>query len=281
MRIEGNTINDVALETDDTGAVVVYVEQNSGHSECVPQGILIQHNNISNVVDASSRDGRSVCVHGQSTNPGSCRNHTWAVYLDGVSSGVTVEGNVLDATLQGGIYLHQGCNNTVTNNVLVGGQQSQLMVGDFNQVGHTIRRNILQWTASEAAAVSRGNNLLPWVAPLIEVSDDNIYWAPGVDVLNGTGAPTPLFPAGGGGLQQWREATGHDKSSVVADPMFVDAAAGDFRLQLNSPAWALGWQKIPPPPTGGAHAASRRSEGHLMSEGGKGASPGGLFMFAS
>ena len=38
-----------------------------------------------------------------------------------------------------------------------------------------------------------------------------------------------------------------DAHSIVADPLFMDAAAGDFRLQADSPAISkLGWQPIPP-----------------------------------
>jgi len=42
----------------------------------------------------------------------------------------------------------------------------------------------------------------------------------------------------------WQEM-GLDAHSVVADPRFVDAANGDYRLQPDSPALKLGFQPIP------------------------------------
>jgi len=43
---------------------------------------------------------------------------------------------------------------------------------------------------------------------------------------------------------EWR-ALGPDAGSLLGDPMFVDAAAGDFRLQEGSPALDLGFEPIP------------------------------------
>lgn len=37
-----------------------------------------------------------------------------------------------------------------------------------------------------------------------------------------------------------------DVHSVAADPLFVDTEGGNFRLQDKSPAFALGFQRIPP-----------------------------------
>jgi len=48
-------------------------------------------------------------------------------------------------------------------------------------------------------------------------------------------------------LSEWEawQALGLDRHSVIADPLFVNRAAGDYRLKPNSPALKLGFKPIP------------------------------------
>ena len=57
--------------------------------------------------------------------------------------------------------------------------------------------------------------------------DENLYWhADG----------KPVMFADGMDFEQWQQKHGQDAKSIVADPLFVDAREGDFRLRDDSPA---------------------------------------------
>ena len=69
-----------------------------------------------------------------------------------------------------------------------------------------------------------------------------IYVEPGLD-LRIAFHPIP-DPSAKLSWDEWRK-TGADAHSILADPLFVDPASHDYRLQPDSPALALGFQPIP------------------------------------
>jgi len=70
-----------------------------------------------------------------------------------------------------------------------------------------------------------------------------------IDISQGTGTiwVDDVVLRQAAALSEWEawQALGLDTHSVIADPMFVDAAADDYRLRPDSPALALGFEEIP------------------------------------
>ncbi len=60
----------------------------------------------------------------------------------------------------------------------------------------------------------------------------NLYYGPG----GSRGLRFKGVKTGFVGLNMWRQKTGQDGNSIIADPKFTDAAQGDFRLLSYSPA---------------------------------------------
>jgi hypothetical protein len=59
----------------------------------------------------------------------------------------------------------------------------------------------------------------------------------------GTGEPVTFLSGKKYTFEQWK-ARGMDQHSVIADPLFVDPADGDFSLKPDSPALKLGFKPI-------------------------------------
>jgi len=60
-------------------------------------------------------------------------------------------------------------------------------------------------------------------------------------------------------FDKWRQ-NGYDTNSLIADPLFIDPAEGDYRLQPDSPALKLGFKKIPVDRIGLTLANARRAQ---------------------
>lgn len=78
-----------------------------------------------------------------------------------------------------------------------------------------------------------------WSDDRVSASDRNLFWNP-AGTVGVRGAP------GGESWAAWRAILGgkYDAHSVVADPLFVNAAKRDYRLKSGSPAEKIGFQPI-------------------------------------
>jgi hypothetical protein len=64
------------------------------------------------------------------------------------------------------------------------------------------------------------------------ILENNLYWRRDGE---------PIRFSGDRALEAW-QATGKDRGSVVADPLFADLSAGDYRLEPGSPALDIGFR---------------------------------------
>ena len=196
-----------------------------------------------------------------------------------------IYGNILDASMAGGVFVNGGGNVTVHNNIILNGRTSQLLVYSYNRpLSHgcpasKITNNILSMHNTETDAQRTGTApdgskqmfegggvrffggffMSPTAhttgtcstTSVLSSVDNNVFWNPALGAA-GT-ASRGLFGSVGVPvmtLKQWQAnaLTGiaPDAHSVVADPQFEDAAAGNFRLKASSPALKLGFEQIPP-----------------------------------
>jgi len=146
-----------------------------------------------------------------------------------------VFGNLVVRTVLGGICIPVGnpSNNVFENNILVDSvaQQADLRVGAGAR-GNRFVRNVISYTDPQAALL----NLSSHTAQGFEECDYNLYF-------QRSGAPFWIRGAREASFEAWKKL-GFDKHSLTADPLFVNPAAGDYRLQPASEAFRLGFQPI-------------------------------------
>jgi len=150
----------------------------------------------------------------------------WGIYTDEGSGGITVEHNLVYNTTHGGFHQHYGKENVIRGNVFANARDFQIQrTRPEEHLSYTFTNNVV-YTSTQPQMF--GGNL----DKLGVAFDNNLYFC---------AAGEPKF--GKRTFAQW-QGVGMDKSSKIADPMFVDPEKGDFRLKPGSPAAAMGL-KIP------------------------------------
>ncbi len=226
--IEYNDIEDTNLETNDTGAI-----ETLGRDRRL-SGNVIRYNRVVNTV------GLKTTQFGEIMSP----HYTWGIYLDDFSSGTTIVGNIVDGTVLGGVNLHGGRENTIENNILLNGTERQISFSlyfndpdDRFMSGNVARRNIIAGPTSEHFIFGRQGR---WYPDVLKECDYNVYWrTDGSDLTSPEAEVTPLGP-----LAAWR-AAGYDTHTRVADPRLVVDASGVPVPAPESPAWDVGFERIP------------------------------------
>ncbi|WP_165075977.1 right-handed parallel beta-helix repeat-containing protein [Paludisphaera rhizosphaerae] len=151
----------------------------------------------------------------------------WGLYNDEGSTGIVLEGNLVYDTTTGSYHQHYGRENVVRNNILAFSKYGQVVRSRPEEhLSFTVENNIIYWNDGPLLT---GN----WKDSQHYRIDSNLYY-------EGTGA-TVEFP-GGLSLEAWRKQTGQDEHSKIADPLFENADARDFRLKAGSPAASVGFK---------------------------------------
>jgi len=154
----------------------------------------------------------------------------WGIYTDEGSSGILVESNVVFRTTHGGFHQHYGETNIVRNNIFAFARDQQLQRSrEEDHVSFSFSNNIVLFDQGVLLGSTWKNDKF--------ILDRNVYW----DLRLATKPDEMKFA--GGTLAQWR-IRGHDRNSIIADPMFVSPRESDYRLKPGSPALNNGFQPI-------------------------------------
>src|SRR6185503_7809154 len=151
----------------------------------------------------------------------------WGLYTDEGSTGIVLENNLVYRCKSAGFHQHYGKENVVRNNVFAFNKENQLMRSrEEEHISFYFTNNIVLFDSGNLLGSTWKNDRF--------VIDRNVYW----DTRAGTNVAKARFS--GVSLDKW-QARGHDTHSILADPLFVDAAKQDFRLQPGSPAARMGF----------------------------------------
>ncbi|MBN2139075.1 MAG: right-handed parallel beta-helix repeat-containing protein [Sedimentisphaerales bacterium] len=149
----------------------------------------------------------------------------WGLYTDEGSTGILMENNLIYNVKTGCFHQHYGKENIIRNNIMAFSKLYQVQATRVEgHLSFTFENNIVYY---DTGVLLSG----PWTQVKINM-DNNCYW-------DCAGRDVALL---GKNLEDWRKETGHDKNSIIADPLFVDAKNNDFRLKPDSPALKLGFK---------------------------------------
>lgn len=241
-RFDHNEIHNVCQESHDCGAIY------GGRSWCM-RGAVFEHNYLHHLW---GKDG------------GPCNG----IYLDDANSGATVRGNVFYCALRP-VFVGGGRDILVENNIFIDCAQAFHMDARYAPGNWAAQYGDPRLDDARKTGVLNGIRFMeppyserfPELARMLDEDPSfpkgnilrrNIFWrgdAANLRRLNWENPPES---------KAWRQEEWwyHIQRSVYdllviednlvdVDPGFVDAEAGDFRLRDDSPAWGIGFERIP------------------------------------
>lgn len=154
----------------------------------------------------------------------------WGLYTDEGSSDIVLENNIVYRCKSAGFHQHYGRNNIVRNNIFAFNREHEIRrTRQENHISFFFTNNIIYYNSGDLLAGSWSNDQY--------VMDGNDYY----DARPEARPETMRFA--GATFAQWQKR-GHDLHSIIANPLFYNPRAYNFRLSSNSPALALGFQPI-------------------------------------
>ncbi len=159
----------------------------------------------------------------------------WALYTDEGSSYITLENNICYNTSDNSYHQHYGSMNTVRNNIFAFSGGEMIRVSRTEEhLSIIFENNIIYTAGSPVYGLSETHIKDGRVA-----SENNIVFS--------ESEPDPVFNNGWGEGKltlEKMQSFGMEKGTVIADPLFKDAANRDFTLNSNSPALKMGFKPI-------------------------------------
>jgi hypothetical protein len=137
----------------------------------------------------------------------------WGLYTDEGSTGIVMENNLVYSCKSSGFHQHYGKDNIIRNNIFYNQLRAQLEATRVEpHTGFHFTNNIIYYEKGNLAGIR-------WDKCNFR-SDSNAYWNTRTkDILVGSQT-----------FGEW-QGSGKDKSSIIEDPGFADAANLDFRVR--------------------------------------------------
>jgi parallel beta-helix repeat protein len=203
------TFSDNDVSNEDSAICFLVGSPSYGHTN----NVVIENNNIHNcgVLPAAGHD------HG--------------IYIED-ATGTVVRGNWIHHNADWGVHFYPNADQSlVTGNIIDSNGEGVIFAGsggetsDYNVVEHNLITNSLRYYSVSGSwdTVGVGN-----------VLRDNCI----------QGAPTGYGGPNGSGIAQWGFTAGNN---LIADPLYVDAAHGNYNLRPGSPCASVLTPGTPPP----------------------------------
>lgn len=150
----------------------------------------------------------------------------WGLYTDEGSTGITMAYNLVYNCKSSAFHQHYGEDNHLLNNIFAGQIRAQMEATRIeDHKSFDFARNIICYSQGDMYGMQWGQ--------VKADCHDNLYWCYSGDVsFNGVD------------LDAWKEKTGWDAGSIVADPGFTCPEKYDFTIKDSSAVRRIGFEPV-------------------------------------